>query len=43
MTQAKSETELDELERWIAQKRAELAKDKADLGNKENQPLVKGF
>ena len=31
-----------DLERWIAQKRAELARDKADLGtsNKENEPVV---
>ena len=31
-----------DLERWITQKRAELARDKADLGtsNKENEPLA---
>ena len=30
------------MERWITQKRAELARDKADLGtsNKENEPLA---
>merc|ERR1711892_1232716 len=40
--QAKSDSELNDLERWITQKRAELARDKADLGtsNKENEPLA---
>ena len=28
------------MEQWIAQKRAELARDKADLSNKENEPTA---
>ena len=29
------------MEQWIAQKRAELAKEKADFGNKENEPVAR--
>jgi len=36
-TEAKSHSELDNLEKWIAQKRAEIAKEKAEIGgDKEN-------
>ena len=28
------------MEQWIAQKRAELAREKADLSNKENEPTA---
>merc|ERR1712018_465268 len=40
-TEAKSHSELDNLEKWIAQKRAEIAKEKAEIaGDKENLPAT---